>query len=727
MKKIYTLVLIGAVFLSPSLSAQTTAGYLNPAVSINARVNDLISRMTLPEKVSQMMNSTPAIPRLHVPAYNWWSEALHGIARSGPATVFPQAIGLAATFDDSLEKKVASAISDEGRAMYNAAVAKGYHNQYGGLTFWSPNINIFRDPRWGRGQETYGEDPYLTSRMGVAFVKGMQGDNPKYLKVAACAKHFAIYSGPEKERHSFDAKVSTHDLYATYLPAFHALVKAGVAGVMCAYNAVDGEPCCANTFLLDDILKKKWGFSGYITSDCGAIADIFQGHHYAKSALNAAAVSLKRGVNLNCGDTYENLTEAVKKGLITTNDLDSALAVLLRIQFRLGMYDPKGSNPYDAIPVSVVNSVPHRALARKAAAESIVLLKNNGVLPLKNDLSSYYVTGPTATSIDALIGNYYGVNNKFVTILEGIAADIAPGSQLKYKPGILLDRPNVNPMDWTSGAAKASDAIIVVMGLTGELEGEEGESILSATSGDRLNYNLPANQIAFLRELRKGNKKPIIAVITGGSPMNLAPVDSLADAVLLAWYPGEEGGAAVGDILFGKTSPSGKLPVTFPESLSQLPPFRDYSMEGRTYRYMKATPLYPFGYGLSYAHFVFSNIKTSATTLNKDQSFEVTATITNNGKYAGEEVAQLYISDLTGQKDAPLFALKGFQRTMLSPGESKQVSFTVTPKMMAIINEKGERMVNAGKHEIYIGGAVPIPRSEVLGISKPVSVSFTVK
>lgn len=718
--------LIGIVICQRCLS-QSRPAYLNPSVPQEQRVNDLISRMTLTEKVSQMTHSTPAIPRLGIPAYNWWSEALHGVARSGVATVFPQAIGLAATFNDSLMNNVASAISDEGRAMYNAALEKGYHEQYGGLTFWTPNINIFRDPRWGRGQETYGEDPYLTSRMGVAFVHGMQGDNPKYLKVAACAKHFAVYSGPEKLRHEFDAKVSKHDLAATYLPAFHALVTAGVAGVMCAYNAVDGEPCCANTYLLDDILRGQWGFRGYVTSDCGALADIYQGHQYEKDALHAAAVSLKRGVNLNCGDVYLNLKDALAQGLISEKELDSSLAVLLRIRFRLGMFDPKGADPYDRIPISVVNSAAHRALARKAADESIVLLKNDGALPLKDDLAQYYITGPNASDIDALIGNYYGVNPRFVTFLEGIAAQIKPGSQLKYKPGILLDRPNANKMDWTTGAAQASDAIIIVMGITGEIEGEEGESILSATSGDRLNYNLPENQINFLRKLRTNNKKPIIAVITGGSPMNLAPVDSLADAVLLAWYPGEEGGDAAGDIIFGKKSPSAKLPVTFPKSLSDLPAFEDYTMEGRTYRYMKKAPLYPFGFGLSYAHFVYSDIRASNVSVKKDQPFTVTATLTNQGKYAGTEVTQLYISDRSGRKHVPIYALKGFQRIHLNPGESRQVSFIVTPAMLQVVDENGNKIIDAGKHEIYIAGSLPVPRSTELGISKPVSLAISIQ
>ena len=707
--------------------AQSKPAYLNPSLPLNIRVNDLISRMTTQEKVSQMMNSTPAIPQLHITAYNWWSEALHGVARSGVATVFPQAIGMAATFDPALVKKEGDAISDEARAMYNAASKEDYYLQYGGLTFWSPNINIFRDPRWGRGQETYGEDPYLTSQMATAFIEGMQGNNPKYLKVGACAKHFAAYSGPEKLRHEFDAKVSLHDLYSTYLPAFHAAVKAGVIGVMCAYNAVNGEPCCANTYLLDNVLRKKWGFHGYIVSDCDAIGDIEEGHHYESDALNAAAVALKRGVNLNCGDTYVNLTEALQKGLITENELDSALAVLLRIRFRLGMFDPKNDNPYNAIPYGVVNSPQHRALAKRAALESVVLLKNDGALPLKNNLSKYFVTGPNATSIDALLGNYYGVNNNFVTVLEGIAGDVAPGSQVQYKPGTQLNHSNLNPEDWTTGDAHASDVTIVVMGITGELEGEEGESIQSSTYGDRMDYNLPENQIEFLRKLRAHNKKPIIAVITGGSPMNLAPVDSLADAVLLAWYPGEEGGAAVADIIFGKESPSGKLPVTFPMSYNQLPPFDDYGMEGRTYRYMTTEPLFPFGFGLSYAHFTFSGMKISSPVVKKGQTFQVSATITNNGKYSGEEVAQLYISDKSGRKDVPLFALKDFKRISLHPGESREVRFTVTPRMMAVIDENGQAVVDDGTHEIYIAGSLPDSKSEQLGAAKPVSVTCTVE
>ena len=402
------------------VKAQTDV-YLDPSRPLDARVHDLITRLTPEEKVYQMMNNTPAIPRLHIPEYNWWNEALHGVARSGVATIFPQPIGMAATFDDSLLHEVAGAISDEARAMYNAAIGKNYHAQFGGLSFWTPNINIFRDPRWGRGQETYGEDPYLTSRMGVALVTGLQGDDPKYLKVAACAKHYAVHKGPERLRHNFDAEVSKKDLWETYLPAFHALVGAGVEAVMCAYNRTDGEACCANAYLLEDVLRKQWGFKGHIVSDCDAIADIYAGHKLVTSKVGAAALALQRGVNLNCGDTYLGLTDALRQGLVTEQEIDSSLAILLRTRFRLGLFDPPGSNPYDRIPVSVINSPEHRALARKAAEKSVVLLKNNGVLPLQNGLKKYYVTGPNAAAVDVLLGNYYGVNDRLVTILlEGL-------------------------------------------------------------------------------------------------------------------------------------------------------------------------------------------------------------------------------------------------------------------------------------------------------------------
>lgn len=728
MKKLTPFILLFLfVMITAVVSAQQPT-YLDPSQPLDARVNDLVSKLTLEEKVAQLMYNSPAIPRLNIPAYNWWNESLHGVARSGVATIFPQAIGMAAAFDDELMLRVSTAISDEARAMYNASIAKGYYRQYAGLTFWTPNINIFRDPRWGRGQETYGEDPYLTSRLGVAFVKGLQGDNPTYLKAAACAKHFAVHSGPEKLRHEFDAQASLKDLHETYLPAFKALVDANVEAVMCAYNRTNGEPCCGNEYLLQTLLRQKWAFKGHVVSDCWALVDFHEGHKVTSNAVETAALALKRGVNVNCGSTFNpNLLEAVKQGLVNEKQVDEALVILLRTRFRLGLFDPKGKNPYDAISTDVINSDKHRALAREVAVKSIVMLKNNGALPLKNDLPYYYVTGPNAGNVDALIANYYGVNNNIVTILEGISGAIEPGSQLQYKMGFLLDRDNVNPIDWTTGDAKSADATIVVMGISGLIEGEEGESIASPHFGDRLDYNIPKNQIDFLKTLRKGNKKPIIAVVTGGSPMNLADVHELADAVLFVWYPGEEGGNAVADVIFGKTSPSGKLPLTFPKSLDQLPPYDNYAMTGRTYRYMEQEPMYPFGFGLSYGTFEYSNLKLSASKIKKNQPVEAEVTVTNTGKAAGDEVVQLYITDLKASVKAPLFSLRDFKRVNLMPGESKTLKFIVTPDMMMLVNDKGENILEPGNFKVSIGGSLPGKRSQYLGYTPHAEAVFNVR
>lgn len=704
-----------------------TPDYLNPDLPLEKRISDLIGRFTLKEKIEQMMHPAPAVPRLGLPAYNWWNEALHGVGRSGVATIFPQAIGLAASFDENLIFRVATAISDEGRAMYHAAAAKGYFMQYGGLTFWTPNINIFRDPRWGRGQETYGEDPFLTAQLGTAFVKGLQGEHPVYLKAAACAKHYAVHSGPEKLRHEFNAVASPKDLRETYLPAFKALVDAGVEAVMCAYNRTNDSPCCASPFLLTEVLRKEWGFKGHVVSDCWAIADFYSGHKVVQTPAEAAALAVKHGVNLNCGNEYHALAEAVAKKLITEKEIDDVLAGLLRTRFKLGLFDPEERNPYTRISTDVINSPAHRALAREAAQKSIVLLKNNGVLPLRNDLAKYFVTGPNAASVEVLLGNYYGVNPQLTTILEGLAAAIQPGSQLQYRQGIMLDRPNVNPQDWTSGNARNSDATFVVMGISGLLEGEEGESIASPYFGDRLDYNLPAHQIEFLRKIREGHSKPVIAIVTGGSPMNLDEVHELADAVLLVWYPGQEGGHAVADIIFGKVSPSGRLPVTFPKSLKDLPPYEDYSMKGRTYRFMDTEPLYPFGFGLSYTRFSYSDIKASASAVRKNQTVTVQVTVTNNGIREAEEVVQLYLSWPDSKLSVPKYALKGIKRIKLLPGESSVVQFAITPEMYTVINEAGSKVIEPGRVQIAVGGALPISRSEQLGASRPQQVYFTVK
>ncbi len=611
--------------------------------------------------------------------------------------------------------------------MYNASVVKGFHKQYGGLTFWTPNINIFRDPRWGRGQETYGEDPYLTSRLGVSFVKGLQGDNPNYLKTAACAKHFAVHSGPEKLRHEFNAVSSPKDLWETYLPAFKALVDADVESVMCAYNRTNDEPCCANNFLLNDVLRKKWNFKGHVVSDCWAVVDFYQGHNIVKTKAEAVALAVKNGVNLNCGDEYPALVEAVEKGLITEKEIDAALAVLLRTRFKLGLFDPAESNPYNAISTSVINSSKHRALAREAAQKSIVLLKNNGVLPLKNNLGKYFVTGPNASDVQVLLGNYYGVNPEMVTVLEGLAGAVEAGSQLQYRQGILLDRDNVNPQDWTTGNATNSDATFVVLGISGLLEGEEGESIASPYFGDRLDYNLPKNQIEFLKKIREKTTTPVIAVVTGGSPMNLTEVHELADAVLLVWYPGQEGGNAVADIVFGKISPSGRLPITFPKSLDQLPAYEDYTMKGRTYRYMEAEPMYPFGFGLSYTQFEYSNLTLSKNVVKKNEKLEAQVTLTNRGKVTSEEVVQLYLTDVKASAATPLYALKGIQRIKLEPGKSVVVSFSITPDMLMLIDDKGNSILEPGVFTVSIGGSLPGNRSHQLGAAKSLQTNFTVK
>jgi len=714
---------------STAAQAQTTPVFRDPKQPLSVRVNDLIKQLSLEEKAQQMLDQSPAIARLGIPAYSWWNEALHGVGRSAPATVFPQAIGLGATFDDDLALREATAISDEARAVYNAAIAKNHYVKYGGLTFWTPNINIFRDPRWGRGQETYGEDPTLTSRLGVAFVRGLQGDDPKYLKVAACAKHYAVHSGPERLRHEFNAEASAQDLRETYLPAFRALVQdAKVEAVMCAYNSTNGEPCCGNEFLLGQVLRKEWGFRGHVVSDCGALDDLYEGHQVVKTKTEAAALALSRGVDLNCGDTYTRLPEAVRQGLLKESQVDSALAILLRTRFRLGLFDGANATPYDKLGPEVVNSPAHRALAREVALKSVVMLKNNGVLPLRPDLGKYFVTGPNATSVEALLGNYYGVNGQMSTILEGLVSAVQPGSQMEYKQGALLDRPNVNPIDWTTGEAKTTDAIIVVLGITGVLEGEEGEAIASAHAGDRLDYNLPQNQIDFLKKLRQGSKTPIVAVVTGGSPLNLAEVHELADAVLLAWYPGEEGGNAVADLVFGKASPSGKLPVTFPQSLAQLPAYESYGMAGRTYRYLAAEPMYPFGYGLSYGKFAYSNLKFAKAKIGKQESAEVTATVTNSGPVAADEVVQLYLTHPPrAGAQTPLFALKNFRRVTLQPGGSTRVKFTLTPAQLALIGKDGNAYAPGGPVTVFVGGSLPSARSLALGAAKPASAVLTVK
>lgn len=702
--------------------------FQDPKLSIAERTNDLISRLTLEEKVGQLMYGSPAVERLGVPQYNWWNECLHGVARNGRATVFPQAIGMAATFDTDLMNRIGKAISMEARAKYNVSVKNNLRERYQGLTFWTPNVNIFRDPRWGRGQETYGEDPFLTSRIGVAFVKGLQGDHPKYMQAAGMAKHYAVHSGPEKLRHEFDAVSSLRDMWDTYLPAFEALVKeAKVEGVMGAYNRTNGEPCCAHPYLMQEVLRKQWGFKGYYVSDCWAIVDFYQGHKIVDTPQEAAAMALNAGTNLNCGSTYPELVKSVKEGLTTEAEIDKNLRELLPTRFKLGLFDPPGTVPFDTIGTSWIRHRDHVALSLEAAEKSLVLLKNkDSLLPLSPDVSSVFVTGPTAAHVQALLANYYGVSEDMKTILEGVVANTSHHTSVKYRQGALLDETNRNPQDWFSGVAADSEVTIACLGISQLIEGEEGESIMSRHFGDREEIGLPQSQIDFLKKMR-ANAKKLVVVLTGGSAIACPEVYEMADALIYAWYPGEQGGLAVGNAIFGKSVPSGKLPVTFPMSVEDLPPYDDYNMTNRTYRYMEKTPLFPFGFGLSYSTFTYDKLALSKASINKNESVKVSVVVTNTGKYDAEEVVQLYVSDLDASVPVAQYALKGFQRVALAAGASKTVSFDLQPSHLEIVNEAGKRIIEPGSYRISVGGSVPSERSLELGAPKFQQLELKVK
>ena len=690
------------------MSNRISSKYKDPSLSIEERTDDLISQMTLEEKVSQTLYSAPAIPHLDIPEYNWWNECLHGVGRAGVATVFPQSIGMAASFNEQFMHRVATAISDEACAKHHQALRQDNRGQYFGLTYWSPNINIFRDLRWGRGQETYGEDPYLTGRIGVAFVKGLQGDDPKYLKLVATPKHYAVHSGPEPERHHFNAVVSQRDLRETYLPAFKVCVQEGkAASVMGAYNRTNGEPCCASKTLLIDILREEWGFDGYVVSDCGAIRDIHAHHKVTKSPAESAAIAVRNGCELNCGEVYSSLLEAVDEGLIDEATLDEALRRLFTARLRLGMLDPPEEVPYAQVPPEVVDCEEHRQLARQMARESIVLLKNEGnLLPLKKDLKSIAVIGPSALSLDVLLGNYNGYPSHYVTPLEGILGTISPGTQVRYAKGCELRGNMRDGFDEAVRLASEVDVVIAVMGYSSELEGEEGAVAESDGGGDRTRIDLPGVQEELLRKLQETGT-PVVLVVTGGSPIALNWAAEYVPAILMAWYPGEEGGGAIAEVLFGDVSPAGRLPITFVKSLEQLPPFEDYNMKGRTYRFMEAEPLYRFGYGLSYTTFNYSNIQLSKSEIRLDEPITVTVDVKNIGDCASDEVVQLYVTDREASVPVPLRHLEGFKRVHLAPGEKKSVSFPLKSEQLVAYDDNGQPFVEPGEFAVSVGGGQP--------------------
>ncbi len=854
MKKLLLIILTAIVY--PGLTAiqaqqpESPLPFRNPALSTEERVSDLVSRMTLKEKVDQLVYTAPAIPRLGIPSYNWWNEALHGVARAGYATVFPQSITIANSWDEGLMYNVANAISDEARAKYHEFQRRGKTGIYQGLTFWSPNININRDPRWGRGHETYGEDPFLTGRMGLQFVKGLQGDDPKYLKVVATAKHYAVHSGPEPLRHQFNANVSEVDLHETYLPAFRTLVlEAGVYSIMGAYNMFRDHPCCANPVLYS-ILRNDWGFKGYIVSDCWAISDFYKYTHYAKDAAEAAAQAVLAGTDLECGYDYNNLMTAIERGLLTEADINVAVSRIFTARFKLGMFDPDDMVPYAQIPFFVNGSDYNNSLSRDAARESIVLLKNsNDVLPLKKEINTIAVIGPNADNFESLVGNYNGIPKDPVTVLKGISNKVSPETKVIYAEGsdlaegihnltvipsrylqtpdgkqgamgeyynnremkgkpvftrvddqinfywehlsprqdmpddnfgikwttyllppesgdyylgswgssgyeILFDgkkvisernehhafhkehavtleagkkykievlyknysgdadmkllwaRPRPKMLDQAVAAAKNADATILVLGLSQRLEGEEMSiKIDGFLGGDRTNLNLPAVQER-LFEAVMATGKPVIVVLMSGGALSVNQVQNKASAIILAGYPGQQGGNAVADVLFGDYNPAGRLPVTYYKSVDQLPAFENYDMAGRTYRYFNQEPLYPFGYGLSYTTFSYSNLSIPVSVVAGDK-VSVKVTVTNTGKMEGDEVVQLYLTDEKASTPRPIRQLEGFQRINLKPGESKEVVFNLDPRQFSNINNKDKRVIEPGYFTLSVGGKQP--------------------
>ena len=676
--------------------------YRDPDLPVNDRAADLVGRMTVSEKIAQTMTAAPAIPRLGVPAYEWWSEALHGVARAGRATVFPQAIAMAATFDDALVKRVAAVVSDEARAKFNQAQARGDRGRYHGLTFFSPNINLFRDPRWGRGHETFGEDPLLTSRMGVAFITGMQGDDPHYWKTIATAKHFAVHSGPEADRHSFDARPSAHDLADSYLPHFEQAVRQGrVASVMAAYNSVNGAACTANPTLLDDTLRKRWGFLGYVVGDCGAIDDIWRHHKQAAGPAEASAAALRAGTDLDCGRTYRNLDVALARGLITEADLDRALVRLFAARFRLGLFDPPERVPWSGYGPERIESPEHLKLARGVAARSLVLLENRGVLPLAPSIRRLAVVGPMADDLPVLLANYHGIPSHPVKLLDGVRdAARARGVAVDYAPGARLVETTPAAIAKAVAVARAADAVVAFVGLDPRLEGEEFGTRFNP-GGDRLDLDIPAAQRELVEALL-ATGKPVIAVLTGGSALAVPWLTSRAAAVMYAWYPGAEGGAAVAGALFGDVNPSGRLPITIYRSAADLPPFASYDMRGRTYRYFEGEPLYGFGYGLSYTTFRFSGLAATG-----GAAAAISVEVENTGSRAGDEVVEVYVVPRNPPAYAPRRWLGGYARVSLRPGEKRRIRVGFAQNALTMVDETGARHPLTGDVDITVGGRQP--------------------
>lgn len=710
-----------ALFCSTYAAGQEYKSYpmWNPSLTVQQRVDDLVARMTLEEKVMQMMNAAPAVPRLGIPAYEWWNETLHGVARTAyKTTVFPQAIAMAATWDTASLKLMAHYAGIEGRAINNRAVAEGKTgDRYLGLTYWTPNINIFRDPRWGRGQETYGEDPFLTAKLGAAFVKGLQGDDPRYLLAAACAKHYAVHSGPEPSRHVDNITPSSYDLWDTYLPAFKELVvNAKVAGVMCAYNSVGSQPCCANDLLMTDILRNQWHFKGYVTSDCGAIDDFIQTHKTHKNAASAAADAVFHGTDVECGrNVYKSLVDAAKNGLIDEHQIDVSIKRLFTIRFRLGMFDPGEKVAYAQIPLSKLEAPEHQAHALKMARQSIVLLKNeNHILPLSKSLKRIAVVGPNADNRTVMLGNYNGTPSRIVSVLDGIKAKVGAQTEVIYEPGVgyvtgeVTQKSSAQKVDVDAVIKRVSGADVIVFagGISPDLEGEEmNVNAEGFGGGDRTSIMLPRVQTSLLKRLRDTGK-PVILVMLTGSTIAIPWEQQNLPAIINAWYGGQSGGTAVADVLFGDYNPAGRLPVTFYKSDKDLPDFKNYNMAGHTYRYFKKEVLYPFGYGLSYTAFRYSNIA-APSTIKKGSSFVVSATVTNTGPFDGDEVAQLYISHPNAKQRAPLLALKGFQRFHLKKGAHTSVKFKVTPEQLSLVSESGEMYEPTGKLLLSFGGGQP--------------------